>query len=66
MVKIIRPDLIEVIHEYIRRFIEQGTDIDNYSDKDILLMMNYINNAKREKLNGKTHMKLKLTNSELK
>ena len=44
----------EVTHEYIRRFIEQGNDIDNYSDKDILLMMNHINNTKREKLNGDT------------
>ena len=33
---------IEVTHEYIRRFIEQGTDIDKYSDEDILLMMNHM------------------------
>lgn len=45
---------IEVTHEYIRRFIEKGTDIDNYSDEDILLMMNHINNTRREKLNGKS------------
>lgn len=45
---------IEVTHEYLRRFIEQGMDFDNYSDEDILLMMNHINNTKREKLNGKT------------
>ena len=49
---------IEVTHEYIRRFIEKGTDIDNYSDEDILLMMNHINNTKREKLNGKTPYEL--------
>lgn len=49
---------IEVTHEYIRRFIEQGTDIDNYSDEDILLMMNHINNTKREKLNGKSPYEL--------
>ena len=41
-------------HEYIRRYIEQGTDLDKYSDDDILLMMNHINNTKREKLNGNT------------
>ena len=45
---------IEVTHEYIRRFIEQGIDFDNYSDDDILLMMNHINNTKREKLDGDT------------
>ena len=49
---------IEVTHEYIRRFIEQGTDIDNYSDENILLMMNHINNTKREKLNGKSPYEL--------
>lgn len=49
---------IEVTHEYIRRFIEQGTDLDKYSDEDISLMMNHINNTKREKLNGKTPFEL--------
>ncbi len=49
---------IEVTHEYIRRFIEQGTDLDKYSDNDILLMMNHINNTKREKLNGRTPFEL--------
>ena len=49
---------IEVTHEYIRRFIEQGIDFDNYSDDDILLMMNHINNTKREKLNGNTTFNL--------
>ena len=45
---------IEVTHEYIRRFIEQGTDLDMYSKDNIYLMMNHINNTKREKLNGNT------------
>ena len=49
---------IEVTHEYIRRFIKQGTDLDKYSDEDILLMMNHINNTKREKLNGNTPFNL--------
>ena len=49
---------IEVTHEYIRRYIEQGTDLDKYSDDDILLMMNHINNTKREKLKGKTPYEL--------
>ena len=45
---------IEVTHEYIRRFIEQGTDLDRYSKENICLMMNHINNTKREKLNDNT------------
>ena len=45
-------------HEYIRRYIEQGTDLDKYSDDDILLMMNHIKNTKREKLKGKTQYEL--------
>lgn len=49
---------IEVTHEYIRRFIEQGTNLDKYSDEDILLMMNHINNTRREKLNGDTPFNL--------
>ena len=49
---------IEVTHEYIRRFIEQGTDLDKYSDESILLMMNHINNTKREKLKGNTPFNL--------
>ncbi len=49
---------IEVTHEYIRRFIKQGIDLDKYSDEDIILMMNHINNTKREKLDGKTPFEL--------
>ena len=49
---------IEVTHEYIRRFIEQGVNLDKYSDGDFLLMMNHINNTKREKLNGDTPFNL--------
>lgn len=49
---------IEVTHEYIRRFIEQGTDIDKYSEEDILLMMNHINNTRRKKLEGNTPFNL--------
>lgn len=45
---------IEVTHEYIRRFIEQGVNFDNYTQEDINLMMNHINNTKRKKLNEKT------------
>ena len=49
---------LEVTHEYIRRFIEQGEDLDKYSDDDILLMMNHINNTKRKKLKGNTPFNL--------
>ena len=49
-----QKESIEVTHEYIRRFIEQGTDLDKYSKEDIYLMMNHINNTKREKLNDDT------------
>ena len=41
----------EVTHEYIRRYIEQGTDFDKYTNEEIFLMMNHINNTKRKKLN---------------
>ena len=43
-----------LVQKYIRRFIEQGTDLDKYSKEDIYLMMNHINNTKREKLNDDT------------
>lgn len=49
---------IEVTHEYIRRFIEQETNLDKYSDGDIMLMMNHINNTRREKLNDDTQFNL--------
>ena len=49
---------IEVTHEYIRRFIEKGIDFDKYTDEQIQLMMNHINNTKREKLNGNTPFNL--------
>lgn len=49
---------IEVTHEYVRRFIEQGEDLDKYSNDDIFLMMNHINNTKRKKLNGNTPFNL--------
>ena len=49
---------IEVTHEYIRKYIEQGKDFDRYSQNDINLMMNHINNTKRKKLNGNTPFNL--------
>lgn len=49
---------IEVTHEYIRKYIEQGKDFDKYTQDDINLMMNHINNTKRKKLNGNTPFNL--------
>ena len=45
---------IEVTHEYIRKYIEKGIDFDNYSEEDIALMINHINNVKRKSLGDKT------------
>lgn len=49
---------IEVIHEYIRKYIEKGIDFDNYSDEDIMLIINHINNVKRKSLNNQTPYEL--------
>ena len=49
---------IEVSHEYIRRYIEQGIDLDKYTVEDINLMINHINNTKRESLDAKTPYEL--------
>ena len=40
-------------HEFIRCFISKGTDIGQYSQQDITLMMNHINSYSRESLGGK-------------
>ncbi len=53
-----QKESIEITHEYIRRFIEQGTDLDKYYKEDIYLMMNHINNTKRERLNDDTSYNL--------
>lgn len=49
---------IEVTHEYIRKYIGKGINFDNYSDEDILLMINHINNVKRKLLNNQTPYEL--------
>ena len=43
-------------NDYRRTLVEsrQGIDLDKYSKEDIYLMMNHINNTKREKLNDDT------------
>lgn len=49
---------LENAHEYIRRFIDKGIDINNYTEEEISLMMNHIANTRRESLNGKTPYEL--------
>ena len=42
---------VEKNHEYIRYIIPKGTSMDNYTQKDIDLMMSHINSTAREILN---------------
>lgn len=44
----------EVNHELIRRILPKGTSFDNFTQKDINLMMSHINSYKRKKLNDKS------------
>jgi IS30 family transposase len=44
---------IENNHELIRRIIPKGTNLDNFSQDDITLMMNNINSYARKKLNNR-------------
>ena len=37
--------IIKVTHEYIKNFIEKGINIDDYSNENILLMINHINDT---------------------
>jgi IS30 family transposase len=41
-------------HEMIRRVIPKGVPIENYSERDISLMMNHINSYGRKSLNGRS------------
>ena len=42
---------IELSHEYIRRYIPKGISINNYSEQNIIDMMNHINSTPRKSLN---------------
>ena len=44
---------IEVAHEYIRRFIPKGISLNNYTQNDINLIINHINNTPRKILDDK-------------
>lgn len=45
---------IEVNHELIRRIVPKGTSFDEFTQKDIFLMMDHINSYKRKKLNHRS------------
>lgn len=45
---------IELSHQYIRRYIPKGTSMNNYTDQNILDMMNQINNTSRKSLDWKS------------
>lgn len=45
---------LEKNHEYIRYAIPKGTNLNNYTDSDIHLLMNHINSVKRSSLHGKS------------
>lgn len=50
--------MIEKNHEFIRYIIPKGKSFDNYTQKDIDLIMNHINSKARDSLNGCTPYKL--------
>ena len=56
---------IEKNHEYIRKFIPQGTSFNALTQDDINRMMSHINSVKRDSLGGKSPFEM-LTRSELK
>jgi IS30 family transposase len=52
--------MIEKNHEYIRLVVPKGKSFDNYTQKNITLMINHINSETRDSLNGCTPFKLSL------
>lgn len=56
-----RPDQkgsCEVNHEMIRKIFKKGESFDDYSQKDISLMMSHINSYSRKKLNNNKPIKI--------
>ena len=45
---------IEKNHEYIRKYLPQGTSFNDLTQKDIDIMMNHINSVKRASLEGRS------------
>jgi Transposase and inactivated derivatives, IS30 family len=50
--------MIEKNHEYIRYVIPKGQSLDQFTQKDAILLMNHINSEARDSLNGCTPFKL--------
>lgn len=50
--------MLEKNHEYIRYIIPKGKSFDDYTQDDITLMINHINSAARDSLNGRTPFEL--------
>ena len=48
-----RKVLLKENHEFIRMFIPKGTSLDNYTQKDISLMMDHINSYGRAGLGNR-------------
>ena len=48
---------VEKNHEYIRYVTPKGKSFDNRTQEDITLMINHINSAARDSLNGSTPFK---------
>lgn len=46
--------MIEKNHEFIRYVLPSGKSFDEFSQEDITLLMNHINNYPRKNLNGST------------
>ena len=51
---------IEKNHEYIRYILPKGSSFERLTDKQVTLMMNHINNEKRDSLNGHSPHELSL------
>lgn len=51
---------IEKNHEYIRYILPKGTSFEHLTDKQVGLMMDHINNEKRDSLNGHSPYELSL------
>jgi len=51
---------IEKNHEYIRYILPKGTSFEHLTDKQVRLMMDHINNEKRDSLNGHSPYELSL------
>lgn len=49
---------LEKNHEYIRKVIPQGISLEEYTQKDITLMINHINSTVRASLNGRNPFEL--------